>query len=334
MPYLESVQGPIDKKTRLPIDKDEWTSATIEEVEVEKVTEQPVGQPGVALTPLQQEAIDKVKAWGEDVRHIYKKIDLGPMSRWSGIPEDKLLALMDKFEADINSGDLKLQINRSFGYKECYREANEESASYTGILEDGVMRNQFETRTSGGWIEPIKGGMRDKWESNIFGKVYQENEDYKNLRNDDYFPSDVASERPLYGYINTMANPDIDKRYGEVTFVMKPEVSDRVTFGLGDSDSISAGRAEDGAVFTKEHPVKLIDRIIATSRNRPDLKEYVDDLLAGKSFDDLRTHPYVEVQFHGGIDIARDVEKIKIPKRGYDFVKNIGKKYNILVEYK
>ena len=35
MPYLDSVQGPIDPETRLPLDEGEWTAATLEEIQVE-----------------------------------------------------------------------------------------------------------------------------------------------------------------------------------------------------------------------------------------------------------------------------------------------------------
>ena len=89
------------------------------------------------------------------------------------------------------------------------------------LLDDGLYRSQFETGTSNGGLTAHAGGDRWRWESRLFGGVYDEA---------------PASERPKYGALNhrrraTGASP----RFGSAHFRLRREVLHRCTFCYPDS---------------------------------------------------------------------------------------------------
>ncbi|AUX21215.1 hypothetical protein SOCEGT47_016940 [Sorangium cellulosum] len=89
------------------------------------------------------------------------------------------------------------------------------------LATDGVYRSQFETGTSNGGLTAHPGGDRWRWESRIFGNVY------------DHAP---PAERPKYGALNyrrraTGGSP----RFGSAHLRLRPEVLLRSTFCYPDS---------------------------------------------------------------------------------------------------
>lgn len=89
------------------------------------------------------------------------------------------------------------------------------------IATDGVYRSQFETRTSNGGLTANPGGDRWRWESSIFGGVY-----------DDASPRD----RPKYGALNFRAYPaGAAPRFGSAHFRLAALTLERTTFCYPDS---------------------------------------------------------------------------------------------------
>ncbi|HEY3470133.1 MAG TPA: DUF3626 domain-containing protein [Amycolatopsis sp.] len=89
------------------------------------------------------------------------------------------------------------------------------------LVTDGVYRSQFETGTSNGGLTAHDGGDRWRWESRMFGGVY------------DRLP---PSERPKYGSLNYRRRPAGGSvRFGSCHFRLKREVLRRTTFCYPDS---------------------------------------------------------------------------------------------------
>ncbi|MDR7274949.1 DUF3626 domain-containing protein [Catenuloplanes atrovinosus] len=86
---------------------------------------------------------------------------------------------------------------------------------------DNRYRSQFETRTSNGGLTAHPGGDRWRWESGLFGAVY-----------DDAGPW----HRPVYGSLNLRGLPTGGSpRFGSAHFRLAPHALDRTTFCFPDS---------------------------------------------------------------------------------------------------
>ncbi|WP_033337541.1 DUF3626 domain-containing protein [Catenuloplanes japonicus] len=86
---------------------------------------------------------------------------------------------------------------------------------------DGRYRSQFETGTGNGGLTAHRGGDRWRWESRLFGAVY-----------DDAGPE----HRPVYGSLNHLGSPaGGSPRFGSSHFRLAPHVLERVTFCYPDS---------------------------------------------------------------------------------------------------
>ncbi|XZE51499.1 DUF3626 domain-containing protein [Planctomycetaceae bacterium SH139] len=89
------------------------------------------------------------------------------------------------------------------------------------LAEDGVLRSQFETRTSNGGLTAFEGGARWRWESRIFSGVYD---------------IELPSRRPKYGALNhRRRSVGGSPRFGSSHFRLSPHVLDRTTFCYPDS---------------------------------------------------------------------------------------------------
>jgi len=188
------------------------------------------------------------------------------------------------------------------------------------VLEDGRYKNQFETRTSGGKLDV---GVRKVGEGLATGTP----------------AGTKLSERPVYGFLTdneevhtydsktattfalegtwsekhalrrsldwqdlTSLNTDKADQYGEIRFVLKPEVRSRTTATIG--DSLRTGVMADGL-----------------SNPKPDLvnmglyKTGAVHHMAGNP-----TADYIETQIHGGVKVS-DIDRIYVPAGRVDAVK-------------
>lgn len=138
------------------------------------------------------------------------------------------------------------------------------------IISDGVLKSQFETRTSNGGLTAFPGGARWVWESRAFRGAYDSCE---------------PSARPKYGALNyKKLGSGGSPRFGSSYFKLKPTLLDRVTFCYPESffgpRGYGAGR----------HVGHLIEMADADERDPLD--------------------HYIEAHVHGVIDIHEDIQAV------------------------
>jgi hypothetical protein len=301
-----------------------------------------IAEGAVILTANQKAAINYVR---ENAKKFNEKHWRG-WAKEFGMTEKEWISLREAVKSDFGTDKMPLVVNRTMN----------EKTSFPALMKDGRIKNQFELgkkATSGGAVGPYKGSARDVWERILFGEdAFHADEGYKAVGTGKAFPADLARERPVYGYINDNKRPRIYGRYGGAACKVRKSALNRVTFGIADSDKISRvtskwGRAE---VFTPDQPDYMIykwiqDRIddlwpryLYQGGDRSDeskakfTRNIIKKMLKGDRMGFGRTE-YIEVQFHGGIDFARDIEKIYIPRKGFEHVRKLAEKYNIPVEY-
>jgi hypothetical protein len=172
--------------------------------------------------------------------------------------------------------------------------------------QEEVYRSQFETGISNGGLTAFPGGDRDRWEEKLFGGAYQR-------------PGAPPAERPKYGGFNLLDHPDgACPRFGSCHLRLRPEVLARATFSFGDSYSEPT---EFGTVdvfepvlaalltATADSGVSLgvagmdTDSLLRALLRRRERASYA----AGRALDD-----YIEVQVHGELSLARDVEALVV----------------------
>jgi Protein of unknown function (DUF3626) len=138
------------------------------------------------------------------------------------------------------------------------------------MVRDGVYRSQFETGVSNGGLTAHPGGDRWRWESRIFGGVY-----------DDGPPA----SRPKYGSLNVRQRRfGGSPRFGSAHLRLTADTLARATFCYPDSASEPA---HFGSATRISSLVKLAEA---------DDRDPLDD--------------YIEAHVHGPIDIATDVEAL------------------------
>lgn len=138
------------------------------------------------------------------------------------------------------------------------------------MASDGVYRSQFETGTSNGGLTAYPGGDRWRWESRIFGGVYDDR---------------PAAERPRYGSLNFRQRQiGGSPRFGSAHLRLAPHLLRRTTFSYPDS------------VREPRH-FGVADRVSTLlDMARADVCDPLDD--------------YVEAHVHGAVEFARDVEAV------------------------
>ena len=141
------------------------------------------------------------------------------------------------------------------------------------LPKDGF-KNQFETDTSGGALNP---DWRATQEEAMFG----------------IDTNAEGPERPIYGYLNgSREDRGLTGNYGQVAFVLKPSVNARTTWT--GQDSLSSGLVPS--------PMRR-PSVLSLDPHGP-----LDPLLTPMT--DWRTH-YLEAQVHGGVTVD-DVERIEV----------------------
>lgn len=292
----------------------------------------------IGLTTAQTDAIKYCNKAGK----IDDKFIDDMLLEYPGFEKDDILKLSKYIETHIGTDAMPLKINRGL--------YTERAESFCDILQNGKMKNQFQLSaedrrvTSGGRLDSSMGGVRDRWEKNIFDGAFQKNPKYIAIRKDfGYkFTKELADERPVYGYIECTAKKGLCGQYGEVSFQLREGVKERTTFTTINSSIVREGRAES-YVGTYKNNRNLVEGILkgnlrfsgGTGAQKREavarLKEEINDVLkSGGRLDVYGNGAYVEIQVHGGIDLAQDVAHMSFPTiSSYDHIAELAKKYNI-----
>ncbi|MEM9650888.1 MAG: DUF3626 domain-containing protein [Actinomycetota bacterium] len=168
-----------------------------------------------------------------------------------------------------------------------------------GLLADGRYRSQFETGISNGGRFAVSGGARTRWETLLFGGVYDGG----------------ASVRPVYGALDLFGDPyGGSPRFGSSFIVLEPTCFERATLCMGDSylgpkdvgtidqmTSVLAGAIEDcarGDGFGRNLSISGFLKTVG-GRGR--------GLLSARELD-----RYIEAQVHGPVDLASDVAAVHL----------------------
>jgi hypothetical protein len=170
----------------------------------------------------------------------------------------------------------------------------------TFLADEPVLKNQFETKTSGGTLDS---GRRNAWESVIAGHKINQH-------------TTKAKYRPCYGYINNVGEKEMGfyvAHYGETMVVLKDSVRERTTFTIGDSSAKQGAFMNDArAIFNKDRP----DPAKARLYNEISMPEAMKAILRGKEDScrklGLKSDWYIEAQVWGRADLRKDVEEIAI----------------------
>ncbi len=167
---------------------------------------------------------------------------------------------------------------------------------------DPFLRNQFETGSSKGLLEPILGGARDGWEARMFDGGYHAGPSYR-LN---------AAERPRYGSVCIDKSKRGVIQYGGGVFELADHVRSRVTIAHDDSSGIKSFHL--GTLAYADHVLCLIgkDRLrhcIAAALGRHTSPPA--DGAARLERPEFSTS-YVEMQVHGRISLREDIKKIRM----------------------
>lgn len=161
----------------------------------------------------------------------------------------------------------------------------------------GRYLSQYKTGISNGGRTAVPGGYRDLCEQQLFGGAYDAAD---------------SEDRPLYGAFDLLLDPHGGSpRFGSSFLVLKDHVRQRVTLCVGDSH---AGPRDVGT-FNEPHCVlaalaeqskasALLDRALGEDAFREALARRLV-VPAGRRLDG-----YVEIQVHGGVTLADDIEEV------------------------
>jgi hypothetical protein len=184
-----------------------------------------------------------------------------------------------------------------------------------GLAHDGWYRSQWVTGISAGSRSAVRGGARHRFEHDFFAGAYG-----------DAQPS--ADDRPVYGSFDLLLDDHGGSpRFGSSFVVLRSHLRDRTTLCVGDShvgprdvgtfaepSSILAGLAEQA------DRGDLLHRAVGTDVL---LGALTGTYRSGRATRDL--DGYVEIQVHGGVSLADDVEKIVLDPsfRGSDVERDL-----------
>ncbi len=176
------------------------------------------------------------------------------------------------------------------------------------LLDDTHYRSIFEINVKG----DVYLAARRQWESDCFARLYD---------------GQKALDRPKYGALNLLNCPRgqiMATAYGAWHFVLKPHVRDRTTVASGDT----AGSRCLGVLDYCIHVLAAIS---------DDELQKIIDIVEGRIESAGYRHGtvYREIQIHGDLDIARDIESLNIPadasRRESALAEQFGTKFGITV---
>lgn len=161
----------------------------------------------------------------------------------------------------------------------------------------GAYLSQYKTGISNGGRTAVPGGYRDLCEQQLFGGAYD---------------AAASGDRPLYGAFDLLMDPHGGSpRFGSSFLVLRDHVRQRVTLCVGDSH---AGPRDVGtfnepqcvlaALAEQSKASALLDRPLGEDAFREALARRLV-VPAGRRLDG-----YVEIQVHGGVTLAEDVEEL------------------------
>lgn len=204
------------------------------------------------------------------------------------------------------------------------------------LLEEGIYRNQFETRISNGGLTAFPGGDRDEWERRMFGGVY-------------HAAGVLGADRPRYGGLDLMGHPDgACPRFGSTYFRITEDVLDRATYSYGDSvhhpedvgtitvfSSVLAATLEDGYQNGRilGRPIEVVDFVDTILAGAPSWSEPAAETANAGALDE-----YVEAQIHGPVEIARDVEALVADPsfqgtRTGEYLQKMARRYGVSLDW-
>ncbi|GCE07197.1 DUF3626 domain-containing protein [Dictyobacter aurantiacus] len=248
------------------------------------------------LTNAQQKALDFVyQKATQNKSHDRERIQKILTSYETGCDVDDLIhAIFDLSQLTINfHPDRLLTDGRSVS---------------TALYEEGIYRNQFETKISNGGLTAFAGGDRDKWEEVMLGRAYQAR-------------GVTEAERPKYGGLNLMNYSDgACPRFGSCHLRLKKHVVRRATLLFGDSFSephdigtanafepVLAGLLEEiqahGNALGRKNVA--VPTFVNALLDADDTRERFFQRSQGHALDD-----YIEAQIHSDLRIGDDVDAL------------------------
>lgn len=158
------------------------------------------------------------------------------------------------------------------------------------LAEDGVYRSQFVTGTGNGGLTAHPGGDRWRWESRMFGGVYDDA---------------PAHERPVYGSLNFRGKPfGGSPRFGSAHFRLTADTLERSTFCYPDS---SAEPSDFGTA------ARLGLVAMAAADTRDDLDDYVEAHVHGPVLTDRHVEELVLDPCYRGTEVEAAARRLPCP---------------------
>jgi hypothetical protein len=163
------------------------------------------------------------------------------------------------------------------------------------LAHDGVVRSQFETRTSNGGLTAFPGGSRWDWESRIFGRAYDAVE---------------ASRRPKYGALDIRRRSvGGSPRFGSAHFRLGPGPLARATFCYPDSFF-------EPTAFGTASRMSLVEQAEAQT---PDLlDDYIEAHIHGPLVISRDVEALVLDPCYRGTDVEQAARELRCPIEWHD----------------
>lgn len=175
------------------------------------------------------------------------------------------------------------------------------------ILDDGRFKNQFETETSGGALNPE---MRKKATKQLFGKGrikdFKEYEKYGYLGNKDFVEDRHVMSAGQYG--NCIVHFDKEKLVGKVTYT----IDDSLGIALNKM-TVAGDVSKPSACGIRNDRFKSIAGIFNENKEDINLSDFVEDA-------SIR---YVELQYHGELNVDAIKEICVIENEGNNISKEV-----------
>ncbi|MBD7963910.1 DUF3626 domain-containing protein [Fictibacillus norfolkensis] len=248
------------------------------------------------LTQAQQLAIEYVERYAAQHKED-AQATIQHLLRMSNITNDEYQKAVHKLKEHARIA-LHFHPDRPNSSMNCIAEA---------LLNDGIYKSQFETLLSNGSVSAYPGGLRDRWENQLFGGAYQTK-------------GTTLNERAKYGALNIMKHSDGPApRFGSCYFLLKPEVSKRATFTyldshqnprekgtFGEFDMIISALFEE--IFTRDYalgePNLMVSSLIQHLVQQIEMP--FEDPAEKQVYRNL--NHYIEAQVHGDLLLKKDAE--------------------------
>lgn len=218
----------------------------------------------------------------------------------NGVPAEELAA---------GEAELKAELASMFKtWKPSMRRGNR---GFSGFMDEGRLKNIFETGTSGGWYDP----------------------DDRRLLSNEYFGMRPDGSRELYGYLKRpkkYGHDDVEN-YGQFEIEFRPDVRRCMTVTNGDSYNNLMGnsiteKAAPGTPIVVDDPETYINWMGNSMSEFDQDPEIYNSRMMRKVIDDLKSYhrptlgndDYVETQFHRPLT-AKDIRSVTVPAGAKDF---------------